>query len=612
MADNTLQTGTDTIATDDLATLNGGASGAVKVQRVKVGFGTDSDLRDVSDSWGLPVRFPQASASATGNLVMTSTANIVQFGQSVGLNTQPVDFYAVQITGTWTGTIEWQVSGDGGTTYQALSVVRATDGAILANITANGLYLMPTFNTSLFRCKVSVAGTGTATITHTVAAMPVGAKIYPTTTLDPDDSASGTISATDAVVAAHGGAGVLLSGTPTANSYVALALPGADSAFVVQLTGTFGGGTYWFECSADSTNGVNGSWTTLTLRQQGVTGTTLADSATAAGLFRGNASGMAYLRVRATGATTPSVAVTLRASGGDGPTALNSALPTGTNVIGIADVRGTALVTTSGAIAAAGTGTVGPLDVSRQGNVTFTVKNTVAASAFVGNPVIVFEQSDDNTSWSPLPVVNNSNGQVASNGVIVFQPNTASAELMFDAPCEAMNYVRARVTTGPTTNGLTIVIQAGSLPFSPFVVAQLNSTPSLPVGTATGTTAAAQGQVGRVVRATATAAFTTGQTLIAAPGAGLRIYVTAITVSNVGATFTTIRLFQGTSAPAAASVTFTVSNDVYDFPLAANGGGATVNFPEKAPWPLPANTALGCTISAASEWGISVSYYVAP
>jgi hypothetical protein len=58
VADNTtinLGSGGDTIATDDLTTLNGGASSGVKVQRVKVGFGSDAALRDVDSSNPLPV-----------------------------------------------------------------------------------------------------------------------------------------------------------------------------------------------------------------------------------------------------------------------------------------------------------------------------------------------------------------------------------------------------------------------------------------------------------------------------------------------------------------------------------------------------------------------------
>ena len=59
MSDNTqLNTGTggDLIATDELTQLNGAAAPAgLKVQRVKVGFGPDGNLQDVTDAAPLPV-----------------------------------------------------------------------------------------------------------------------------------------------------------------------------------------------------------------------------------------------------------------------------------------------------------------------------------------------------------------------------------------------------------------------------------------------------------------------------------------------------------------------------------------------------------------------------
>lgn len=55
MADNTDQNGSSTIATDDVTTLNGGASSGVHVQRVKPMFGPDATARDVSGAYPLPV-----------------------------------------------------------------------------------------------------------------------------------------------------------------------------------------------------------------------------------------------------------------------------------------------------------------------------------------------------------------------------------------------------------------------------------------------------------------------------------------------------------------------------------------------------------------------------
>lgn len=79
MADNTtLNTGTggDIIATDDVTTLNGGASSGIKVQRVKVMFGDDNTARDVSDTFPMPVYNPssQALTSRSGTITTGGTA----------------------------------------------------------------------------------------------------------------------------------------------------------------------------------------------------------------------------------------------------------------------------------------------------------------------------------------------------------------------------------------------------------------------------------------------------------------------------------------------------------------------------------------------------------
>ena len=76
MSDNTqLNTGTggDVISTDDLATLNGGASGTVKVQRVKVGYGADSDLNDVSSTQPLPTEMVKKASATLANVSGSST-----------------------------------------------------------------------------------------------------------------------------------------------------------------------------------------------------------------------------------------------------------------------------------------------------------------------------------------------------------------------------------------------------------------------------------------------------------------------------------------------------------------------------------------------------------
>lgn len=72
VADNTTQSGSDTIATDDVTTLNGAGSSGVKVQRVKVAFGDDGTARDASAAFPLPVT--QTSASLTPTITAPSIA----------------------------------------------------------------------------------------------------------------------------------------------------------------------------------------------------------------------------------------------------------------------------------------------------------------------------------------------------------------------------------------------------------------------------------------------------------------------------------------------------------------------------------------------------------
>lgn len=84
MADNSAQNATDTIATDDVTTLNGSASLGVKVARAKATYGDDGTSRDVSAAFPLPtavrdtsktlVQFYATAAAAGATGVETAIA----------------------------------------------------------------------------------------------------------------------------------------------------------------------------------------------------------------------------------------------------------------------------------------------------------------------------------------------------------------------------------------------------------------------------------------------------------------------------------------------------------------------------------------------------------
>ena len=331
MADNSsIVAGTGDLIRD---VQRGGASGP-KTAVTLLDFGTTATESIAALTNPFPVFRPDVAV--TGTLAALNSAVAVATNVGIG----DVGF---QFTGTWVGTITLQGTIDPAGTAAAssswVSINAPAPTIALApssTTTSNGVFVVRVGAYTAVRAIMTTYTSGTATVwanasvaTNTVAiAEPV------TIGSDPDTVASGTITAPDAVVAAPAGTGVLLSGTPTANSYVTVQCPGGDSAWVIQVTGTFGGGTVYFEESADSTDGVNGNWIGVNGRQTGVVNTVLFVGTSVAGFFRGNTSGAKYLRVRLVGGSAPSITAVVRMSAGSGALFLNASVPGGTNVIG--------------------------------------------------------------------------------------------------------------------------------------------------------------------------------------------------------------------------------------------------------------------------------------
>ena len=92
----------------------------------------------------------------------------------------------------------------------------------------------------------------------------------------------------------------------------------------------------------------------------------------------------------------------------------------------------------------------------------------------------------------------------------------------------------------------------------------------------------------------------TNNEIVAAPGAGLSLYVTDIVVSN-GATAGSIKIVEDT-----AGTPVVIVNETY---MAINGG-AVMQF--KTPLKLTANKNLGYTSTTVTTHTITVSGYIAP
>jgi hypothetical protein len=279
------------------------------------------------------------------------------------------------------------------------------------------------------RVKATFGADGSATDVSPANPLPVNRA---------DTTVTGTITATDAVLGVHAGAGVPLTGTPTAGSYVAYPVNG-EGGFSLRLSGTFGGGTVWMESSPDSTDGINGGWTTNLVRQSGISTTFIDADITAAGIFRGTAAGYSYLRVRVTGATAPSITATFRGSMAPSVTAQVASLPTGANTIGVViDKKDSARTSVSLYATAVTAGTSGT-----EALVTLTIARGVAATTTGTTFAITAGKTFRITGIRFRHVAG---AATANSAVWRLRVNTAGAALVTSTPITITASTRAAAT----------------------------------------------------------------------------------------------------------------------------------------------------------------------
>ena len=224
-------------------------------------------------------------------------------------------------------------------------------------------------------------------------------------------------------------------------------------------------------------------------------------------------------------------------------------------------------------------------DVSAAGNATIVL---VGGTYTVLN--LVFEASIDPTgsaaSWFQVDAT-----RVDGSAIETFARFTTTGVRAWNVLVPGYQLLRVRAETITQTAGPTVTIVPGPFLFDPSP--SVSVIPMVPLaGPAT-----IVGQLPAPVRVTGTA-ITAATDLVAAPGAGLSIYVRDIKTSNSGATLTVFTLSEGATAK-------------FDLPTAATGGQQQVNL--SLPWKLPANTALRYATSAATtSWFLTCTFYVAP
>lgn len=147
MADNvaiTAGSGT-TISTDDVGS-------GVQVQRVKVQFGVDGSATDCSASSPLPSAVPEGTASGSLTATGSVTLTLANYSQA-----------AVQVTGTWVGTLQFEASVDGTNFFSVPAIVPSTN-AIVTSATAVGQWLVPVAGYKQVRVRCSAFTSGTIVI----------------------------------------------------------------------------------------------------------------------------------------------------------------------------------------------------------------------------------------------------------------------------------------------------------------------------------------------------------------------------------------------------------------------------------------------------------------
>lgn len=335
----------DTIATDDVTTLNGSPSSGIKVQRIKVGYGSDGSYVDVDGSNALPV-------SVTGTATVTGAVSVSNFPA-----TQPVsgtvavsNFPASQaVTGPLTDTqLRASAVPVSGTFWQATQPV-----SIAASVAVTGTFWQATqpISASALPLPSNAAqetGGNLATLVARTPALGAAAAAASSPVTISTETATGNITTQNLVP----------NGAATAGSAVELTLNGA-TGLAVQVTGTYTGALS-LQVTLDGARWETVTGAIITSMITGV-GTATIASATV-GVFTAPVHGALKARITGLAAMTGTAAVTLR--GTVAPTSSYVSQPTAGNL------NVTATLSANTPTLAAGANLAGDVGVQYRANAT--------------------------------------------------------------------------------------------------------------------------------------------------------------------------------------------------------------------------------------------------
>lgn len=394
-------------------------------------------------------------------------------------------FISLQLTGTWVGTVSFQGSNDNGTFYDIVSQdTSSTTAPYSSTRTTVGLVKIPV-TYKYFRARVTAYASGTVTgtayghkedkvlsavgqIGEVTLAAETSKVIGTVNVSELDNATAGTITSADTSIVAPNNDGTLLTGTPSANSYVFLLSEAKDSTWSAEITGTMGSSSFYFEGSASSTDGVNGSWTGLNAVQTGKLGAAVVNKATVSGEYKGNNAGIKYFRVRAVGGTGINANIKIRYASGTSSVFLTESLPAGTNGIGKVSLE-------------AGTAIIGKVALEAGTNIIGSVRSLPASSATLQTDFFVGVGGNLNgnsrlirSQASTLRSLVMSNYTAGARHVKIFDTGTtpvagegtpvlvvslaASGTIAFPLPAEGLSFANGigmTMTLGPANNDTT-------------------------------------------------------------------------------------------------------------------------------------------------------------
>lgn len=424
------------------------------------------------------------------------------------------------LSGTWTGTIQFEATGDGGATWTAVSVTPLASTTTVTSTTANGTWQvnMSGFTGIRMRSSASMTGSATATITPSAASARNGGGGGGGTVT----SVSGTANQIDVATGTT---------TPVVSLDAAINLPG-NITVTSGHTATIASGAT-LTCAAGSTCPAGGDTITSpnsTLNVGGTAAATTLDLAGAAGeIMAGATPALTYSptlgavghqgTLNIAGSSSGTAAITTQAAAGSPTLTLgtNSGTPsvTASSPLAITTATGNATCTTCATTTSGGAlSAVGPMAITSGGAISLQNSTPANVTAAYGTDTNFLTCSGGALTNGDV-TEGDANGGCKDSGVLL----------------SALARVGA-VTFDSTASGLTTPVGNGTFTFPASTSPNFSLTGTAPASTSSGTGTAGGTMVSGMAAA---GGATTGTSTTAGAGQGFA-YTTGAGGSGSGGT----------------------------------------------------------------------------